>query len=237
MNNPFASRRVRPGAIPFQFPDGLDAAALVERLAQLGWRGAIVGAHGTGKLTLLATLMPELERAGRDVRSIALHDGQRRLPQEFIAAFPADQNGLVAVDGYEQLSIWSRWRLDRRCRAVGAGLLVTAHAAMSLPLLFHTVADEKLAERIVGYLLAATDDGAPAIGRDDMRRCWSKHRGNLRETLFDLYDAFERQRVRKGGIALLASNLAKMGESCRQTLAPVTEYAAKSCQALRRLRF
>ncbi len=195
MNNPFASRRVRPGAIPFQFPDGLDAAALVERLAQLGWRGAIVGAHGTGKSTLLATLTPELARAGRDVRSIALHDGQRRLPQEFIAAFPADQNGLVVVDGYEQLSFWSRWRLDRRCRAVGAGLLVTAHAATSLPILFHTVADEKLAEQIVYQLMTTTEDVAPAIDRDEVCSSWSKHRGNLRETLFDLYDAYERQRA------------------------------------------
>ena len=195
MNNPFASRRVRPGAIPFQFPDGLDAVEFVARLARLGWRGAIIGPHGTGKSTLLAALAPELERAGRNVRSIALHDGQRRLPQEFLAVLPPNGDGLIIVDGYEQLSFWSRWRLDRRCRAIGAGLLVTAHGPTSLPLLFRTAADEELAERIVGHLLAATDDRAPAIRRDDVRRAWSKHRGNLRETLFDLYDAYERQRA------------------------------------------
>jgi hypothetical protein len=222
MNNPFASRRVRPGAIPFQFPHGLDAAALVERLAQLGWRGAIVGAHGTGKSTLLATLTPELERAGRDVRAIALHDRQRSLPQEFGAALLAKQNGLVIVDGYEQLSFWSRCRLDRRCRAIGAGLLVTAHGRTSLPLLFRTTSDEKLVERIVGQLLAANDDGAPAIGRDDVRSAWSKHCGNLREVLFDLYDAYECQRVERAESGLLANNLVKMGESCRQTVAPIT---------------
>jgi hypothetical protein len=193
-NNPFASRRVRPGAIPFQFPSGVDAAELVARLARLEWRGAIIGPHGTGKSTLLATLAPELARARRAVRSITLHNGQRRLPQEFVATLQIDRDGLVVVDGYEQLSCWSRRRLQRRCRAVGAGLLVTAHGSTTLPLLFRTAPDLKLAGRIVDRILAAPEHRTVAIASADVRRAWTKHGGNLREVLFDLYDVCERQR-------------------------------------------
>jgi energy-coupling factor transporter ATP-binding protein EcfA2 len=191
VNNPFASRRVRPGAIPFQFPLGVEAGELVARLARLSWRAAIVGPHGSGKSTLLAALAPEIARAGREVRSIALHDGQRRLPHEFFAALPSGRDMLVVVDGYEQLSFWSRWRLERRCRAAGTGLLITAHSPMALPLLFRTAADLDLAERIVEHLLADRPDCTPTIGRDEVRSAWSKHGGNVRETLFDLYDLFE----------------------------------------------
>jgi hypothetical protein len=191
MNNPFASRRVRPGAIPFQFPHGVDATALVARLSRLGWRGAIIGPHGTGKSTLLAALSPEFARVGRDVRLLSLHDAQRRLPQGFLKGLPAKSPEIVVVDGYEQLNRWSRWRLDRRCRALGSGLLVTAHGPTGLPLLFRTAVDEKLAERIVDHLLGTYGNCPSVIDRDDVRRAWSKHGGNLRETFFDLYDTYQ----------------------------------------------
>ena len=54
---------------------------LVERLAAFAWRGQIVGPHGSGKSTLLATLLPAIEERGRHPWLIALHDGQRRLPE------------------------------------------------------------------------------------------------------------------------------------------------------------
>ena len=56
--NPFATRHVRPGAIPFHFPAETSAAQLVARLRELNWRGAIVGPHGSGKSTLLVALAP-----------------------------------------------------------------------------------------------------------------------------------------------------------------------------------
>jgi len=196
VNNPFASRRVRPGAIPFQFPAPFGAAELVDRLAQLGWRAAIVGPHGSGKSTLLAALAPGIAKAGRDVRSITLHDGQRRLPQEFLAALPSNRDVLVVIDGYEQLSYWNRWCLNRRCRTAGAGLLVTVHGPTALPELFRTTADVELAGRVVEHLLADRPDCAAAIDREEVSRAWSKHGGNIREMLFDLYDVYEREWLR-----------------------------------------
>ena len=110
-HNPFATRHVRPGAIPYCFPPGIDAARLVERLAAAGWRGQIVGPHGSGKSTLLATLLPAIEGRGRHPRLIALHDGQRRLPERLERMPTLDEPTVIVVDGYEQLGLWWRWRL------------------------------------------------------------------------------------------------------------------------------
>jgi hypothetical protein len=190
-SNPFSTRWTRPGAIPFQFPPGLDAAELVERLAQFNWRAAIRGPHGSGKSTLLAALAAELERRGQRVLSFALHDGQRRLPDELVAAFPNGPQAVVVVDGYEQLSRWSRWRLDRLCQRSQCGLLVTTHEATRFKELFRTRPDLDLAQRVVGDLLRA-DDGA--ISSAEIARAFESNCGDLRETLFSLYDLVEQRR-------------------------------------------
>ena len=190
--NPFVTRRIRPGVIPFQFPPGLDAAELVQRLAQLNWRAAIRGPHGSGKSTLLAALVPELERRGRRILSFALHDGQRRLPGELLAAFSSDPNTVVVMDGYEQLSRWSRWRLDRLCKRSHSGLLVTTHEATRLAELFRTKTDLELAKRVVGYLLRNVDG---LISAADIARAFELNCGDLRETLFSLYDLVEERRL------------------------------------------
>jgi DNA replication protein DnaC len=183
-SNPFATRFVRPGAIPFLFPAGLDTAALVERFAANQWRGAIIGPHGSGKSTLLEWLCRELERAGHAVVRITLHDNQRRLPR------PADvaAGQILVIDGYEQLSPWARWQLARRCRRCRCGLLITSHRPTRLPELYRTTVDSELLARIVARLLVDADD---LISADDVRRAFSRHGQNAREALFALYDLYE----------------------------------------------
>ena len=67
-SNPFSTRRVRPGAIAYCFPEGVDVETLLARLHENGWRGEIVGPHGSGKSALLATLMPAIEQRARASR-------------------------------------------------------------------------------------------------------------------------------------------------------------------------
>ena len=141
--NPFCTRCVRPGAIPFLFDrragilpaagdcsagilpacstDRQDAcattaAALVARLCAANWRGQIVGPHGSGKSALLATLVPVIERAGQRVLLLELHDAERTLPRNFWRGPELASCTLLIVDGYEQLGRWTRFRLDRFCR-------------------------------------------------------------------------------------------------------------------------
>lgn len=193
--NPFCTRRIRPGAIPFIFPPGQNAETLVDRLRQAGWWGEIVGPHGSGKSTLLAALTAAIERAGRQTVLVALHDGQRRLPLE-LRSDPRLQTPVVlVVDGYEQLSLWSRLVLKRFCRRHGAGLLVTAHQSVGLPMLCQTVASLSLARQIVAALMGGRE---PPFTPEEVSQCLSRRGGDLRETLFDLYDLYERRRPSSG---------------------------------------
>lgn len=194
--NPFATRCVRPGAIPYLFPCGRSAGWLVERLRASGWWGQVTGAHGSGKSALVATLLPALEAAGRRPVCCLLHGGQRRLPVPWRELAGADSATLLVIDGYEQLSRWQRWRAKRFCRRRGCGLLVTAHVDVGLPPLFHTAASAETTAQIAVGLLPPSDR---TIAAEDVSRLFTARRGNVRETLFDLYDLYEKRRA--GGAA------------------------------------
>ena len=186
--NPFATRRIRPGAMPFLFRGGCSADQLVERLRGNGWWGQIVGPHGSGKSTLLATLCPAIERAGRHVSLIELHDGQRRLPADYRRAVDAETPSVLIVDGYEQLGRLSRWKVGHHCRRRGIGLLVTAHTSVGLPDLFETEVTVETARKVVEQLLGGA---ASRVTAEHIADRLTRHKGNLRETLFDLYDLHE----------------------------------------------
>jgi hypothetical protein len=184
---------VRPGALPYLFPPGLDAELLLERLRDNRWWGQIVGPHGSGKSTLLATLLPHAQRAGKTPLLIALHDGHRSLPCP--AWSGGDGDRLLVVDGYEQLSAWQRFWIRRRCRRHGHGLLATAHTDLGLPELFQTAVSGPAAVQIVktftrGYV-------TNVIPEDVVARLAIRG-GNLREALFDLYDVHEAWRKTAG---------------------------------------
>jgi energy-coupling factor transporter ATP-binding protein EcfA2 len=189
--NPFSSRWVRPGALPFCFSANESAARVVEKLQRNNWRGAIVGPHGSGKSTLLATLLPFIKQLGRSVQWISLHNGQRKLPHKLDLA---DANSLVIIDGFEQLSWWMRRQIIARTRRWGCGLLVTVHqesSARRLPVLFQTTGELAMVRRLI-------DDFLPShsglIQPDDVSAAFQMHRGNARDTLFSLYDLFEQRR-------------------------------------------
>jgi hypothetical protein len=191
-SNPFASRWVRPGAVPFFFPPGQGVVALVERLRAMDWRGQIVGGHGTGKSTLLAALLPELRRVGRQPLLVTLHGGRRTMPSEAWATLrQTERSGgtvQVIVDSYEQLPLLHRFRLRGRCWWRGHGLLVTTHMNVGLPELFRTEVTRELAGRVLEHLLAGAEQ---LVSEAELSERLRAHGGNLRQALFDLYDVHE----------------------------------------------
>ena len=187
-SNPFSTRFVRLGAIPYLFEPQQNAEDLVARFAEAGWRGQIVGPHGSGKSTLLATLNAPLARAGRRLWSVALHDGARRLPADWLGEAKSASANLIVIDGYEQLSVSSRFVVKARCRRLGWGMLVTAHRDVGFTTLFSTASSLEATQALVRRLLG--DDPA-CIGPQVAAECFAACAGNVRETLFALYDRWE----------------------------------------------
>jgi hypothetical protein len=181
MSNPFATRFTRPGAIEFLFSGDESIASLVTQLAASGWRGQIIGPHGSGKSTLVAALVPALEAAGRRV----IRMEPRGAP---LSLAGIDDATIIVVDGYEQLWWWTRRRLKSATRRRGAGLLVTAHADAGLPTLYQTQPSPDLARRIVDRLLP---EGDATISEADIAAACSRYGGNLREVLFALFDLYQ----------------------------------------------
>ncbi len=212
-SNPFATRYTRPGAFEYIFPAGESAEALVARLGKQKWWGAIIGPHGAGKSTLLHTLLPALAAADRQPMLYSLHQNQRTLGINRSTAAQWNASTQVIVDGYEQLSWWGRWRLKSACRRRGAGLLVTTHAAVDIPLLYRVEPSLEMAQQVVETILERSQapagvlplhraeeseqpnqpDFGSVINRDDVAAAFARQQGNVREALFELHDLYRRR--------------------------------------------
>ena len=186
--NPFSTKFVRPGALPYQLRQGQDLETLLARFESIGRAGQIVGPHGSGKSTLLADMIRLWEERLERVVLIELHDDQRRLPIRFSEFCDSEAPTLIAVDGYEQLGHGSRNSLRRFCRRHGIGLVVTTHQSMDIPDLVRCMPGLALVEDLVRQLLQGE---AECISSDDIRRAFHRHGGNIREVLFEMYDLFE----------------------------------------------
>lgn len=192
-HNPFATRFTRPGGVEYLFPAGVAAESVVATLRTNQWQGEIIGPHGTGKSTLLALLVPELQRAGRTVVSGALRQGERSLPFSRRDEAAWSSNTQVVIDGYEQLSWWSKQRLKRVVQRQEAGLLITAHAPMGLPSLWTTQPSLQLAQAIVERLVSPEDQ---TISAADVAAAFEQHPTNLREMIFALFDVWQARQAK-----------------------------------------
>lgn len=191
MSNPFSTRFTRPGAIGYLFPPGQSAVGTLDLLRSNNWWGEIIGPHGSGKSSLLAELLPLLEATGRRVMLYSLHQGDRTLPISKTDVATWSEETQVVIDGYEQLSWWSKRRLQSQAKAQRAGLLITAHQRMGLPPLFATEPTLALARQIVAELVKGEPN--QALTDADVAAAFAAHGANLREMLFSLYDVYQRK--------------------------------------------
>jgi hypothetical protein len=209
-SNPFCTRFVRPGAIAFRFDsslgrsDGGEAAAMiVQELVHRRW-GLVVGEHGSGKSTLIETLLPRLHDRFCDVRTFQMHAptadnlpsrwAQRRKSSAALirVAKSLAPSGLMVVDGIEQLSLASRFRLIHIARSNQQFVLATSHRDLwPFSTLFRTRVTADLINNLTESLLA----DAPAVLRRAVHRELQTRPlttlQNVRELWFDLYDVAE----------------------------------------------
>lgn len=185
-SNPFSTRFIRPGAIAYLFDAEHDSQSLLRSLDAKGGHGQIMGPHGSGKSTLVRALIAELQQCGIQVEYCQLSTTLRQLPASF--GKRRSQETAWIVDGYEQLSWWTRRRLQWRCRRGGDRLLVTTHHDLGLPLLYTTSITPERSWTIVCQLLQGFP---PVLNEQIIRDTLARHADNLREALLELYDLYE----------------------------------------------
>lgn len=184
-DNPFSTDRVL--RIRYRLLDE-SWEALLDRLAGMRYRAAIVGLKGTGKTTWLEDLAPRLEERGFVPKPLRLDEAYPRFPAGFEREFFARVGpcNIVLLDGAEQMSRWGWWWFRRRSVKAG-GLVITSHRAGLLPTLFETRSTPGLLAEIVGELLGVEE---AARLRDRIPSLFAKHQSNMRNALRELYDHY-----------------------------------------------
>lgn len=180
-DNPFAASRL--DGLAYRFLDPFhDAEALVVRLGHLDFRGAIIGREGRGKSTLLGEIGEQLA-ARMTVHRWVLRRGETAIPGELLRVLDNGTSGeALLLDGAEQLSpIW--WmRIRRASRSLGA-FVITSHREGLLPTLFRCESSPELLESLLDILHPRRSPPFP-----EARELFERHRGDLRQALFDAYD-------------------------------------------------
>lgn len=170
-DNPFRSGRVEK--LRYRLPQGLTWDDLLDRLAALRHRAAIVGPHGRGKTTLLEELAVRLAKEGFRVRTVTLRQEERRVGR--ILRLGADE--ILLLDGAELLGRLAWLRVRFACRHA-AGLIVTSHRPGLLPTLLECETTPELLAELVMELTGK------ALETSDV---FVRHEGNLRLAFWDLY--------------------------------------------------
>lgn len=189
--NPFATRHTQPGCVRPLDTTGrpLDLPALLARLQTHALRGAIVGPHGSGKTNLLVHLAAVLAERGGSIGPLRARSG-RDAVGILRAVVTAAPGVVVCIDSWEQLGIFTRLAAGAVAARRGCGLLVTSHAPTSLP----TLAECRTSPDILAAIVAALPEGGGGMTRADIDDAFTRHSGNLRDALADLYDRFESRR-------------------------------------------
>lgn len=169
---------------------GLSWEEILDRAENLGFRGSIIGPHGSGKTTFCDAIAPRLEAAGYQVARWFLNDRKTEPDADELAVFESverPESTILMIDGREFLKA-APWRKLYRKTAEFGGLFATAHAENGLPkprlpVFLRTEAKPEM-------LVAFATRLAPDFPWDEteLRSIFKKYRGNLRESLWACYD-------------------------------------------------
>lgn len=189
-SNPFSTRFTRPGSIPPLDASGelVDVTALADRIPAPGGCGAISAPHGHGKTSLLLAILERVAARGKPTALVRVGSPRDAWRVLAVVARTAPHT-VVGIDGWDRMwfAVMPAVRLVAICR--GASLLVTTHRPGRLPVLARCETSRDLLSAIVDRL----PDHGGLIDATDIDDAFSRHGGNVREALYDLYDRFERR--------------------------------------------
>ena len=193
--NPFSTRFVQPGAIPWLATD-TSIDSLLFRLYDVGNRAIICGPHGSGKSTILSHFASVAQRKGLKVHCLRIRSWIDAIRVMRVFATINPKQSLVSIDSWELLGFFG-WFLCQFADFRGLRVVVTVHEKPwwnNWPVLLHMKADNKtfcllVDELMTKYAGSKTVKFSGAMLKDIFQR----HSGNLREGFFELYDHYERQ--------------------------------------------
>ncbi|RMF43446.1 MAG: hypothetical protein D6753_05155 [Planctomycetota bacterium] len=178
--NPFAVDRVT--ALPFRLTAG-DWPALMTRLQDLNYRGAVVGPQGSGKTTLLEQLEREIPiHLGRAAWYVRMPHQPSQRAAVVDAVLARAGRAIVLLDSAEKTP-WRGWNAILRKSRAG-GLVVAVHRRCGLPVWLRTTTNPQLLTSLIRELGYTSDE----LPQDAIQAVFRHYRGNLREALRFLYD-------------------------------------------------
>lgn len=188
-SNPFATRFIKPGAIPYRFLELGGWADLESALAQHAWRGQLIGPHGCGKSTLLADWLPRMSFP--EVHYIRCGTSGPLEQSRHQHHDPMRGNGrpevMQVIDGFDHLPRVRQWASMARARSMRQGLIVTCHRPRRMGFRHHLGPSLETAIWLVDWLQR---EGPKRVGPQDVERTFHDVGGNMREMLFRLYDVY-----------------------------------------------
>ncbi len=193
--NPFSTRFIQPGAIPYKCFDGGTVTELAKRFLILpSKRGIIIGPHGSGKSTLVASLvskMPSILPKSK-IHPLRFSTDKSAATSLNRSIKEWTRHSIAILDGYEQLRFWSRLRVEWIARGRLISILATAHRPVrGFETIWETSVNQASSQWVVEQLLlqSGLPNGANNLLHSEAwSRSRAKHGQNLRESLFDMYD-------------------------------------------------
>ena len=205
-SNPFSTRYVQPGRIPFQLRSGVTVEQLIDSFLRVSPRqAAIVGPHGSGKSSLLETILKSFP-GNYQISQFRLNSDSAR-SEGSISRWVREghcwnESTIVTIDGYEQLGWWAQYRIGRMIKKNESRLLVTTHKPIrSFSVLWTTQQDSQDDAYVLNKLLGHTQQltASPTLMDEAIMR-WSEIRlsypTDMREALMQMYDWWEKKTAR-----------------------------------------
>ena len=195
IQNPFSTRFIRPGAIPWLSTDA-SLNSLLLRLCSVDNRALICGPHGSGKSTILSHLVSTAQRQGLNVHYLRISSWLDVIGVIRVFATIRPKKSLVAIDSWELLGFLG-WFLCQLADFRGVGVILTVHEVPwwnRWPVLLHMEADAKTFQQLVHELMTKSSRSENIkFSRAMLHDVLQRNSGNFRESFFELYDHYERQ--------------------------------------------